>query len=171
MRNASRVLGIIGSGLAAVFGAFFIVIASALGAFFAGFQNGIDESFSVFLIVYGVLGGIAIASAIHGVIACVLVKQNNKTAGVLNIIAAVLAVPATVSMVLFILAAVFAYREEKPPAPPQVMYAPVPPGAYPPGYPVYYPQPGAYPPPQYPPYGAFPPPPAAPPSGTGQEGR
>jgi hypothetical protein len=177
MRNASRVLGIIGSSLAVAFGVLFIVVAALFGSIFSsgafpdyssfdGFDaasasvsdmsayGSLNSAFDGLFTVYYVMGGITIASAIPGSIAFALVKKKNKTAGVLNIIAAVLALPSTASMVLFILAAVFALRKEKPPAP-QMGYMP-PPGSYPAGYP-YYPPPAAYPPPF-----AYPPPPAPP---------
>jgi hypothetical protein len=177
MRNASRVLGIIGSSLSVAFGVLFIVLAALFGSVFSsdafpdyssfdGFDaasasvsdmsayGSLDRAFDGLFTVYYVMGGVIIASAIPGSIAFALVKKKNKTAGVLNIIAAVLALPSTASMVLFILAAVFALRKEKPPAP-QMGYMP-PPGSYPAGYP-YYPPPAAYPPPF-----AYPPPPAPP---------
>ncbi len=193
MRKASRVLGIIGSSLAAVFGVMIILLAALFASVFdSGFfpdyslhdrldtadfsvtetaPRGSMAAFDSLFTIYYVMGGVTIAAAIPGVIACVLVKKKNTAAGVLNIVAAVLALPVTVCMVLFILASVFAFRKEKPPAA-QFVYVPAPPGAYPAGYP-YTPPPGGYPyapPPGAYPLGAYPPyPPPAATDKTGEE--
>jgi hypothetical protein len=153
MRKTSRILGIVGSSVAVAFGLLFIVMGGVFSALFQSdlFYNEFGTAMmSTMVTIYFVVGALSIVSAIPGFIAVALVTKKNTTAGALNIVAAVLAIPTTVSMVLFILAAVFAYKQEKPKTPP-VMYVPVP-GAYPAGYPVYYQQPGyqqpgAYPPP------------------------
>ena len=117
----------------------------------------LDSVFGAIFTVYYVVGGMGIAAAILGFIAASLVPRKNSTAGALDIVAAVLSCVSIPSLVLFVLAAVFAYRKEKPPAIPQVMYVPYPSAAYPPPYGT---APGAYPPPYYgmaP--GVYPPPP------------
>jgi hypothetical protein len=178
MRKTSRTLGIIGSSLAVVGGLSLILVAALMGSLFSQL-NGYgspsdfpaDEFGSIFdtlFSVYYVIGGFCLAAAIPGFIAVAIVTRKNTTAGVLNIVAAVLSCVSVPSLVLFILAAVFAYKQEKPPVAPQIMYAPYAPGVYPPPYGA---APGAYPPPPYgtapgvyppPPYGtapgAYPPP-------------
>ena len=163
MRKTSRTLGIIGSSLSVVSGLSLIMVAALMGSMFSqinGSSFGSPSEFPMFgdvfgtlFTVYYVMGGMGIAAAIPGFIAVALVMKKNTTAGALDIVAAVLSCASIPSLVLFILAAVFAYRKEKPPVAPQMMYAPYPPGAYPPSYGT---APGAYPPP-YPP-GAYPPP-------------
>ena len=163
MRKTSRILGIIGSSLCALGGLMLIPAASIMSSLFGqlsfsfGSSNAqlFDTIFNTISVVYYVIGGLSIVAAILGFIAAGIVTRNNTTAGALFIVAAVLGCASLPSLVLFILAAVYAYRKEKPPAAPA--YAPY--GAYPPppqgAYP---PPPGAYPPPP-PPQGAYPPPP------------
>ena len=178
MRKTSRILGIIGSSLSALAGITFIPLAglmsSMLGPLTYSFGSSnayiFDAVFNTLTVVYYVIGGLSIAAAVLGFIAAGIVTRNNTAAGALYIVAAVLGCASLPSLVLFIIAAVYAYRKEKPPVapaygpygayppPPQGAYPP-PPGAYPPppqgAYP---PPPGAYPPP---PQGVYPPPPGA----------
>jgi len=170
MRKTSRILGIIGSSLSAVGGLIFFLAAGIMGSIFGPFSSSFGSSnayifdtvFNTITVVYYVMGALLIAAAIPGFIAAGIVTRNNTAAGALNIVAAVLGCASLPSLVLFIIAAVYAYRKEKPPvAPAYAPYGayPPPPGAYPPppqgAYP---PPPGAYPPP---PQGAYPPPPGA----------
>jgi len=170
MRKTSRILGIIGSSLCALGGLMLIPAASIMSSLFGqlsfsfGSSNAqlFDTIFNTISVVYYVIGGLSIVAAILGFIAAGIVTRNNTTAGALFIVAAVLGCASLPSLVLFILAAVYAYRKEKPPAAPAYAhygaYPPPPQGAYPP-------PPGAYPPPP-PPQGAYPPPP--PPQGANQ---
>ena len=183
MRKTSRILGIIGSSLSAVGGLIFFLAAGIMGSIFGPFSSSFGSSnayifdtvFNTITVVYYVMGALLIAAAIPGFIAAGIVTRNNTAAGALYIVAAVLGCASLPSLVLFIIAAVYAYRKEKPPVapaygpygayppPPQGAYPP-PPGAYPPPpQGVYPPPPGAYPPP---PQGVYPPPP--PPQGANQ---
>ena len=179
MRKTSRILGIVGSSLSALGGLMLIPLAGIMGSMFGplsstfGSSNAyiFDAVFNTITVVYYVIGGLSIVAAILGFIAAGIVTRNNTTAGALFIVAAVLGCASLPSLVLFILAAVYAYRKEKPPAAPAYApygaYPPPPQGAYPPPPPqgAYPPPPGAYPPPP-PPQGAYPPPP--PPQGANQ---
>lgn len=169
MRKTSRILGIISSSLCTLSGLMLIPLAGVmtsmlgqLGSYFGSSNAYIFDTVSnTISVVYYVIGGLAIVAAILGFIAAGIVTRNNTAAGALYIVAAVLGCASLPSLVLFIIAAVYAYKKEKPPASPA--YAPYgayppPPGAYPPPPGAYPPPPGAYPPP---PQGAYPPPPGA----------
>jgi hypothetical protein len=160
MRKASLTLGIIGSCFAVFAATLYILLAVLpVSDFFTMFSGGTDNVFGNLLggsnslwYATGITGGLA---CVFGVISCVLLKKHNKTAGVLFILSAVLAVLSSYLVtILYILSGIFALVKAKPPVP-QAMgpYAPYPAyGAYPPPPPPAY---GAYPQPPYPPYGAY----------------
>ncbi len=187
MRKTSRILGIIGSCLALIIGGLLLLgelvfsSAPSYDYFYFDRYNQYDtlnasaaddilprETRFEGDVLMLVVGGASVLGGVLGVFGSIWVKKRHVLAGVLMIIAAILSIYATVTMVLFILAAVFALRKEKTPLPP-MMYAAAPPGwpAFPPpgAYSAYYP-PGVYPPPgTYPQQGPYPPPGAYPPPG------
>ena len=177
--HKSMILGIIGCCLAAVSGIVMILASVWMGSLFSSplffdsvpdpmFSDMFSSVFSNMTTLYIVIGSVAIASVIPGVIGCVMFKKNRHTAGILFIVAACLSImTALIAGVLFLLAGIFALSKDKPAA--QPLTAPPPP-AYRAPYPPYaaYPPPpaySAYPPPTappYPPYGTQPVPPYPP---------
>ena len=155
--HRSLILGIIACCLAAVSGVVMILAGVWMGSMFSSpffygsmpdpmFSDMFSNMFSSMTTIYIVVGSVAIASAIPGVVGCVLFKKNRKTSGILLIVAAALSLlSALIAGVLFLLAGIFALSKDKPAAQP-MMAVPLP-----------YPGPAPYPP--YPPYGAYPPPP------------
>ncbi len=151
MKTASMVMGIIGGSLALLIALFLILGGAAflnrsLWEFDSGYDDwewntreAMDAGRNVgggLFITFGVLSAIGGAM---GLIAGIIVKKSNVAAGVLMIISAVICLIVFfnfVSMILFILGAVFAFVKEKP----QYAAQPYPPQPYPP-YPPYPPAP------------------------------
>lgn len=195
MRTTSRILGIIGSALAILFGS--MVMLSALfpdsslsdGFYFddsfdtvalaeplpdlssgSTFWDNVDVSLFSFSCA-------AVAGGLLGIVGSIIVTRQNTVAGTLFIIASVASFTTLVATVLFIIAAVYALKKPQPVVPQMIPAPPGPYAGYPPAYPyaVYpppYPMapPAVYPPPPGtypPPYGTSPGayPPAQPPQG------
>ena len=188
MRTTSRILGIIGSALAILFGgmamlsALFPVSSTGDGFYFddsfdtvalaeplpdlrsgSTFRDNVDVAQFSF-------GCAAVVGGLLGTAGSIIVTKRSSAAGVLFITASVISFSTLVPTVLFIIAAVYALKKPQP-AVPQMMppgpYAGYPPAypyaAYPPPYPMappaaYPPPPGAYPPPYGTVPGAYPPP-------------
>jgi len=148
MKNTSMVLGIIGGGIAILFGLFlmfggmmYLNTSTWQNIYNAseGLRNSISESEYIQLATTGgaVFLGFGIASVIAGalgLIGGIIVKKNNVAAGVIMLIAAGLSVLVffnVVSMILFILGGIFALKKE-----PQNVMQP---------YPTQYPQPSPSP--------------------------
>jgi hypothetical protein len=182
MRKASLILGIIGSCIVAAVALLYILIAALPDAsLFSLFSNSLESVWGNSLAynaplfyVTGLSGAVAFAVGLTG---CLLLKKKRVAAGVLFIVAGVLAIMCSyITTVLFILSGIFALVKAKPPLaaygagpmppPPPAPGGYAPPPSYPPPY-GYYPPPhgtapGAFSPPP-PPYGAapgaYPPPP------------
>jgi len=171
MRTTSRILGIIGSVLAILFGsAFMLQGLFPAPSFSDGFFFGDDIYKTAWLpgpadssafssnegATYFSIGVAAVLGGLIGIAGCIIVNRRNKAAGALFIVASVISVGTFYPTVLFIIAAVQALKKLRPVLPMMPLYA-----AYPPPYGMpcgAYPPPGMYPPPQPP--GVYPPPPA-----------
>lgn len=173
MRTPSMVLGIIGGVIAILFGLFMVLGGVVFlddswwdetydtgvvydGIAYQSYETA--ESDTIAAAVFITLGACSVASGVLGLAGGCIVKKKNRTAGVMMIIAAVLSAIGffnLISVVLFILGAVFALKKEPQPMP----YPPYPYYGYP-QYPQYpYPQYPQYPYPQY----QYPPQPPVPP--------
>ncbi len=157
MKTASMILGIVGGALGCVSGISFILMGCFWGSSgfwdFAAAEGFPAEMFTnLFFTMYLIFGILALIAGGFGLSGGLLIKQKEKTAGILLVIGAALSFSP-----LLILAAIFAFVKEKAPA---SAYGCPPPYPYPP-YPPY--------PPQYPPYPPYPPQqtPSAPASGSG----
>lgn len=164
MKTASMILGIVGGAMACLTGVTFILLGCAWGSTLWGLMPSdfpADAIFNTLFTTYLVFGILALAAGGVGLTGGLLIKQKEKTAGVLLIIGAALSFS-----IPLILAAIFAFVKEKAPTPAYGCPLPYPYPPYPPYAPQYPPYPYAPYPPQYPPY----PPqqaPSAPASGSG----
>lgn len=149
------VMCIVGGALAVLFGVLYIFCSSLflnIGTLGIGnsdvFSESQNASVSFAVTIFLVIGICMVVGGILGFIGGLIVRRKNIAAGVLMIIAAVLGIN-LFSVVLFILGAVFALRQDRSQmvAPPYYMYPP-----YAPYPPQAYPQQSPYPPQGYAPY-------------------
>ncbi len=163
MKTASRVLGIVGGALSLVIALLILLVilsatsgweypytdGSAMGLSYCA--KGADSAdsaatgFMLLLVAPGIVcGGLGITGGI-------IVPKKSTAAGVMFIIAAVLSLLFLITMVCFILAAVFAFSKDRPRPPynPYYPYAPYYPYPQYPAYPYGTPQYGAPAPPYY----------------------
>lgn len=113
MKTASMVLGIIGGVLISIFSFLFLFGAIATTELFYSWNSPGTEAFfalgigSLLLAAFGIVGG-------------ALAKNHRIAAGVLLIIAAVICMISLIAMlpgIMFLIAAIFAFIKEQPPAP------------------------------------------------------
>lgn len=112
MKTASMVLGIIGGTLIFFFAIIFLFFPFASMDFYYGW----DSTGTAVFLVFGI-GGLILSAL--GIIGGALAKSHRITAGVLLIIDAVLCMVSLVGIVpgiMFLIAAIFAFVKEQPPA-------------------------------------------------------
>ena len=178
MRTTSRILGIVGSALAILFGSISMLTALFPGSSFSDefYLDGFDtvalaeplpdlssgstfwDNVDVSLFSFSCA---AVAGGLLGTAGSIIVTRRNSTAGALFIIASAASFSTLVPTVLFIIAAVFALKKPQPVVPRMM-----PPGPYA-GYPPVYPYAPYLPPYPMAPPAAYPPPPGAYPSPNG----